>query len=153
MASISCATSHQPSAGSTILSQGQCLSRIRAYLVLVSGLIPAGSTTGKQYERASSQPSSPTRGSPPLSPSSKGAAGRESAAKGPGEGALQLRETNEEEHQALEPEGSRVLSALMEGIQSDFLSLVRPGALSSHILCSLQCAAQMFGSLSQACPS
>ena len=96
--------------------QGQDLSKTKAQLCWASGLIPAGSLRGKQFGHASSQPSSPTRGTPSLSPSTKGQ----------GKGAFQQTATDEEEIQALEPEGSRVLSALMEGIQSDFLSLVRP---------------------------
>ena len=96
--------------------QGHSLSKTKAQLCWASGLIAAGSIRGKQYGHASSQPSSPTRGTPPLSPTTKGQ----------GKGAFQPRATDGEEIQALEPEGSRVLSALMEGIQSDFLSLVRP---------------------------
>ena len=61
---------------------------------------------------------------PPLS---KGMS-RDSYVKGSGQGDFQRREKDNKESQALEPEGNGMLSALMEGIQSDFQSLVKLAA-------------------------
>ena len=81
------------------------------------GLMPAGSSGDKQYARSSSQVSS----------SSKGVSGGPSV-RGSGHGSFQHRETDDAESQALELEGFGVLSALMDGIQSDFQSLVKLAA-------------------------
>ena len=83
--------------------------------------MPADLTTDKQYARSSSQLSSSSRG---VSPLSKGMS-RDSYVKGSGQGDFQRREKDNKESQALEPEGNGMLSALMEGIQSDFQSLVK----------------------------
>ena len=48
--------------------------------------------------------------------------------RGSGQGNFQHRESDDMESQALEPEGFGVLSALMDGIQSDFQSLVKLAA-------------------------
>ena len=42
---------------------------------------------------------------------------------------LQLRATEEDQANELEPEGTHVLSALLEGIQSDFQSMVRTNVM------------------------
>lgn len=92
--------------------------------------MPAASTTDKQHARSSLQLSDSNRG---LSPLSKGVS-RALSVRRSGQGNLQQRETDNEESQALEPEGNGVLSALMEGIQSDFQSLVKLAAKFVHVM-------------------
>ena len=92
-------------------------------LLTLCGLTPAGSTKDQQYARSSSQLSSSSKG---LSSFSKGTS--RGPVRGSGQGNFQHREIDDEESQALEPEGFGVLSALMEGIQSDFQSLVKLAA-------------------------
>ena len=91
-----------------------------------SGLVPASPGKSKQYERSASALSSPGRGTPPASPSVRGKIA-------PSKAVPQLRETEEEDEiVALEPEATNVLSALLEGIQSDFQSLVSSCTLSIY---------------------
>ena len=92
--------------------------------------MPAGSITDKQHARPSSQLSDSSRAKSPLS---KGVSRAFSVTRS-GQGNLQRRETDNEECQALEPEGNGVLSALMEGIQSDFQSLVKLAAKFVHVM-------------------
>ncbi len=81
-----------------------------------AGSNPVSPSKSKAYQRStSSQPSSPSGRQPQLSPTRKGSTQSRAAKTG---------------HQAedLVPEGPRVLSSMLEGIQTDFQSLVS-GAL------------------------
>lgn len=96
---------------------------------VVAGLMQGGSARDKQYGHSLSQPSSLSRGQTPLS---KGSSARGPSVRGSGPGDFQQRGTNKEDSYALEPEGFSVLAALMEGIQSDFGSLVISLSCSSR---------------------
>lgn len=82
-----------------------------------AGTNPVSPSKSKAYQRStSSQPSSPSgRSQPQLSPTRKGSTQSRAAKAG-------------NQAEGLIPEGPRVLSSMLEGIQTDFQSLVS-GAL------------------------
>ncbi|DBB03251.1 TPA: hypothetical protein ACH3X3_010647 [Trebouxia sp. C0006] len=87
-----------------------------------AGSNPVSPSKSKAYQRStSSQPSSPSGRQPQLSPTRKGSTQSRAAKAG---------------HQAedLVPEGPRVLSSMLEGIQTDFQSLVDVVGKSNQML-------------------